>query len=682
MEPMSFSEIQANQGLASLDEVAKAIIEAELGTSATNVAYTGSGNAAFLVSEFEIGNAISLEGGFFLSSGGFPGTSNTSGSFTIGTGQPGDVDLNAVASAAFGGAGSTQDASVLEFDLNVSDPDVDGISFDLVFGSDEFPEFSNTSFVDVAAIFVNGVNVALFNDNPTTPLSVIEPNLVNNNFIDNTGGAFPTEWDGFSRVLTVRANLNFGSNKIKIGIADTGDAAYDSGLYVTNLELLGGGGIGGGVLVVNDGSEGNDDIQAGLSAEEINLVSGQDKVTGTSAALNNDIITNFGDDDVVEVEDATFTEDDVTLTLGSAILDIDTDQDLEPDLKITFEGDFENAEFSFENTGGSTEISIEFSETDVVPPPPPPSNPAPANPNPNANTDTDFNGGGLDDILWRNTDNGRVYVWSMEGGTPSADLLGSAGSEWYVQGTGDFSGSGTDQVLWRTTDSGKVFTWNIESGVTSAELVGMAGSAWQIQGVGDFNAGGVDDIFWRNTDTGGLYIWSMETGTPSASRVGNVGTAWEVEGIGDFDGGGADDILWRNTDTGRVYLWTMEGGAPTAALIGSVGANWQVDGTGDFDGNLTDEILWRNTDNGDVFVWSVVQETPTATRIGRVGDNWSVEDSGDFDGGGADDILWRDADTGRVYTWSMDNGSPTAELIGAVGSSWEIENLGDDALVF
>lgn len=358
LETVSFSEIQSGLGLGSLDDAAEAIIQAELGTEATNVNYTGSGNAAFLVSEFEIGNTISLEGGFFLTSGGFPGTSNTQEGFSVTTGQPGDSDLSAVASAAFGGAGTTRDASVLEFDLNVTDVDLDGISFDIVFGSEEFPEFSNSSFVDVAAVFVNGQNVALFNDNPSTPLSVIDANLVNGNFIDNTSGIFPTEWDGFSQVLTVRADLNIGSNSIKIGVADTGDSVLDSGLFVTNFELLGGGGTGGGILIVNDGTEGDDNLEAGLSAEEINLFGGNDVVNGNEATLNNDIITGFGEGDAIVVNGATFTFEDVTITLGSAILDIDTDQDGEPDLKITLEGDFEDLEFNFENINGGTEITV------------------------------------------------------------------------------------------------------------------------------------------------------------------------------------------------------------------------------------------------------------------------------------------------------------------------------------
>jgi len=367
LETVSFAGLQAGLGLDDLNDVAEAIIQADLGAAATNVTYSGSGNAGFVVSEFVIGDTISLQGGFLLSSGGFPGTSNSATDFTIQNNQPGDADLSTVASSAFGGAGDTEDASILEFDLAVTDADIDGLSFDLVFGSDEFPEFSDSSFVDIAAVFVNGENVALFNENPLTPLSVIDGNLVNGNFIDNTSGAFSTEWDGFSQVLSVRADLQQGANSIKIGIADTGDQNFDSGLYVTNLELLGGGATGGGVLVIEDGSDGDDLVSPGLSAEEINLFGGSDTVSGDAPSLNNDIITDFGEDDAIIVQNSNFTVDDLTVTLGSAILDIDTDQDGNPDLKITLEGDFADAKFDVEDDIAGTKITVSFETVEAVP---------------------------------------------------------------------------------------------------------------------------------------------------------------------------------------------------------------------------------------------------------------------------------------------------------------------------
>jgi len=325
------------------------------------VNYIGSGEAAFLVDTFSLPGVITINGGILLSSGGFPGTVNTSPDFSISHFTAGDDELSATATDAFSGAGLTQDAAIIEFTVNTTGTDVNGISFDIVFGSDEFPEFSNTSFVDIASIYVNGNNVALFNDNPETPLSIINENLLTGNFNDNTSGSFPIEWDGFSNVLTVRAGLNTGSNTIRIAIADTGDSIYDSALYVGDIEPLVNGGVGGGVLTKIDGNAGDDVIMASVNNDEINLIGGMDVVVGTPETLNNDIITGFGSNDSISISGAQFTSENIIVTFGSAILNIDTDGNNISDTVITLEGNFENSNFSTINTNGGTIINVDSS---------------------------------------------------------------------------------------------------------------------------------------------------------------------------------------------------------------------------------------------------------------------------------------------------------------------------------
>lgn len=335
-------------------------LKSELGSCVTDVHYTGSDQAAFLVGDLSVPGVFSLHGGLFLSSGGFPGHFNSSSSFSVSYGTPGDGDLTHTAQAAFPGAGASHDAAVVEFTFDNENPKVNGISFDLVFGSDEYPEWSNTSFVDVAAIYVNGVNVALFNNNPSTPLSVTQANVNAGNFLDNTHNSYPIEWDGFSHLLTVRAHLNLGHNVIKIGVADTGDTIYDSGLYVANMKLLTDGGTGGGVLNVVDGSTGNDSIPASLLAEEINLFSGSDIVFGSPAELNGDVITGFGADDVLKFKGVLFSENNIVVTKGSAILHVDTNNDATADTIVTLTGNFDGAVFHAAQSSGNTEVTVEF----------------------------------------------------------------------------------------------------------------------------------------------------------------------------------------------------------------------------------------------------------------------------------------------------------------------------------
>ena len=260
---------------------------------------------------------LKIDAGILLTSGdGNPPTENTFGSYgEFGLGNT-DEQLQAVADSAFEGNGGVTDANTLEFSFNITDPNVNSVFFDIVFGSDEFPEFSNSDFVDVGAVFVNDKNVALFNNEATQPLSIIDENLNAGNFIDNTDNSLPIEYDGISSVLTVSAPVNQGENTIKFGVADTGDQVLDSGLFIANLSTSETdiGDSGSGVLIDTPGSNDNDEIigtdnddffevfdgddivNAGKGSDLIEAGSGDDKVR---AGDGNDILNGDMGDDIL-----------------------------------------------------------------------------------------------------------------------------------------------------------------------------------------------------------------------------------------------------------------------------------------------------------------------------------------------------------------------------------------------
>lgn len=98
--------------------------------------------------------------GLLLSSGTTPGNDNTVGSFGqdnsgISGFANGDPNIDAVVNTVF--KTPSYDATTLSFDFTVSDPTATSVSFDVVFRSDEFPEWVNQS-VDCAIVMVNGVN--------------------------------------------------------------------------------------------------------------------------------------------------------------------------------------------------------------------------------------------------------------------------------------------------------------------------------------------------------------------------------------------------------------------------------------------------------------------------------------------------------------------------------------------
>lgn len=208
------------------------------GVTISNVMYAGSPIAAGI---FTGGTAsIGIESGIILGSGRVADAvgPNTSDNRSTALETPGDSSLNAILGAAL-----TADATVLEFDFV---PQGGTLSFQYVFASEEYNEFVGSIFNDVFAFFVNGQNVALI-PGTNIPVSINNVNQGNpnrnhpptnaqfyrNNDLQDGGGSIDTEMDGLTVVLTVQANVNPGvTNHIKLAIADVGDTAYDSNVFI------------------------------------------------------------------------------------------------------------------------------------------------------------------------------------------------------------------------------------------------------------------------------------------------------------------------------------------------------------------------------------------------------------------------------------------------------------------
>lgn len=216
--------------------------------------------------QIDIGNGLVLSSGTAAinesnTSSGFSTYLSPAGDYTLT-----DSDLSDTATSAFGETNTIHDATTLAFDFVSTDLFVDGITLDLLFGSEEYPEYSGSPFVDIAAVYLNGKNVTLFNEEVSQPLGIVDTNLTMGVFQDNDGtSALPIEFDGFSNRLNLYAPIQPGTNHIKIAIADTGDQTLDSALYIANLsgtQLQ-----GNGLSIVTSGMD-SDDYLAGIAYYE------------------------------------------------------------------------------------------------------------------------------------------------------------------------------------------------------------------------------------------------------------------------------------------------------------------------------------------------------------------------------------------------------------------------------
>ena len=113
-----------------------------------------------------------------------------------------------------------------------------------MFGSEEYPEYANSSFNDVFGFFLSGPGIAgIFTNNArniaTLPetnqfVSINNVNHINNSqfYINNSGG-LTIQYDGFTTVLKANATVIPGETyHIKLAIADVSDNIYDSGVCI------------------------------------------------------------------------------------------------------------------------------------------------------------------------------------------------------------------------------------------------------------------------------------------------------------------------------------------------------------------------------------------------------------------------------------------------------------------
>ena len=208
------------------------------GVTISNVQYSGINITA---GTFSGGTGIiGFEDGIILSTGNISDVvgPNTADDTTTNNGQPGDPDLDTLITGY-----TTFDATVLEFDFV---PTSDVVTFEYVFGSEEYNEYVYSAYNNIFGFFLNGVNVALIpgtttavainnvnGGNPYGDPNAANPAYFRNNDLDDGGGLIDTELDGLTVVMSVTANVNVGvTNHIKLAIADAGDAILDSDVFV------------------------------------------------------------------------------------------------------------------------------------------------------------------------------------------------------------------------------------------------------------------------------------------------------------------------------------------------------------------------------------------------------------------------------------------------------------------
>ncbi|MBK7408401.1 MAG: choice-of-anchor L domain-containing protein [Saprospirales bacterium] len=228
-----------------------------------------------------------------------PGSSFASTSW----GAPGDADLNTLSLQSGNGTTST-DACVIEVDVYAA---TDELTFEYIFGSEEYPEYVNSSFNDIFAFLISGPgivgdpglngqkNIAVLPPPASVPVQI---NSVNNQlnweYYRNNLAGQSVVYDGLtSDFLGVKPSLTATSQvipcntyHIKLAIADRGDTAFDSGVFISDIKggtpTLGVNYNNGIEYMVEECTDIPDEIILGLSSEQEEDVTYNVIISGTA----------------------------------------------------------------------------------------------------------------------------------------------------------------------------------------------------------------------------------------------------------------------------------------------------------------------------------------------------------------------------------------------------------------
>ena len=244
-----FSQLVVNTGQTALQYVMNNLIGS--GVTVSNVTFTGS---ATQIGDFSDATSnIGFTGGIVLSSGAVTelvGTSANQTAGTLGTSGLSDNSLLSVAQSVTTNPSainisSTKDLASLEFDF-VAVSNV--VSFNFVFGSDEYLTYVNTVFNDVFGFFVSGpgitgpyaspaafpngaVNLALVpNTNLPITISTIHPGLNSQYYVPGGNG---NALNGYTTPIPITFNVQCGETyHFKFAVADCQDNYLSTAVFL------------------------------------------------------------------------------------------------------------------------------------------------------------------------------------------------------------------------------------------------------------------------------------------------------------------------------------------------------------------------------------------------------------------------------------------------------------------
>lgn len=288
---------------------------------------------------------------------------------------------------------------------------------------------------------------------------------------------------------------------------------------------------------------------------------------------------------------------------------------------------------------------------------------------------------------------GSVALWNIN--TPTLVNAGIvckiSEAGWQLAGYGDFDGDLQTDLVWLNSQDGRVLVW-LMNGLTRTRtaIVGQVTGAWKIVGTGDTDGDMRSDLFFRSGTNGAIVVWKMNglVATPYTTQNA-LATNWKVQGVGDFNGDKKADVLIRD-DTGALASWYMNGGAILSSqnleLTDVKGVktpivlatNYVIRGVADVDysfGFHKADLIMFDPAKSEVTTWIMDGNTLAISALSfKSAPGWDLKLMLDVTGDARADYLWIAASGALAVSPATSTGMPTLtnEYPPSIQSGWSL----------
>ncbi len=180
---------------------------------------------------------------------------------------------------------------------------------------------------------------------------------------------------------------------------------------------------------------------------------------------------------------------------------------------------------------------------------------------------SDMNADGINDYVWVYEFGSRQSVvireMNVDRTSDKTVYLSSVSLPYVFRAVGDMNSDGYADILWQDTNTGKLIVWYMDGSGHRTSFASLTGRIpiYQVQAVADMDRDGNDDIIWqgRNGANHRIIIWYMDGSGRRSSWVNYVAVnyLWSLNHAADYNGDSYLDLVWYNETQGISIGWLL-----------------------------------------------------------------------------------------------------------------------------